>query len=407
MTNKVAKLFMSTANNNNKYYFMEQVSPDEFVATYGRIDKTRTVARYSMSRWNSKYNEKIRKGYRDKTDLFMEEERPQVVTADITGEDTTGLLRKLQSFARGSIRRNYSVSSEKVTQAQVDEAQEILNELAGIVRVDGDLPLSDVKRVNRYLLDLYHTVPRLMANTKDHLLIPEGFVPEYSAKRLVADEQDNIDVMAQQVSSQTRASTTTATTLNITVRLATDDELTMIRNKTQGQDRQVVRAYKVDNKVTGERYASNMNDMIVRGNVHTKEDMFWHGSRNENWLSIVDMGLLIRPTGVLTTGSMFGDGIYFADKFQKSRGYTSARGSYWASGMSDRGFMALFKVQVGKQYQLSRHESWCYGLSRHELRRKGDYDSIFANSAQGFLLNSEYVVYDPSQATIAFLAEIT
>jgi hypothetical protein len=33
-------------------------------------------------------------------------------------------------------------------------------------------------------------------------------------------------------------------------------------------------------------------------------------------------GLLIRPSGAIS-GSMFGDGIYFADKAQKSIGYSS------------------------------------------------------------------------------------
>jgi poly [ADP-ribose] polymerase len=40
-------------------------------------------------------------------------------------------------------------------------------------------------------------------------------------------------------------------------------------------------------------------------------------------------GLLIRPSGAVHTGSMFGDGIYFADKAQKSIGYSSLSGSHW------------------------------------------------------------------------------
>jgi poly [ADP-ribose] polymerase len=37
---------------------------------------------------------------------------------------------------------------------------------------------------------------------------------------------------------------------------------------------------------------------------------------------------MIRPSGAVYTGSMFGDGIYFADKAAKSIGYSSLSGSY-------------------------------------------------------------------------------
>jgi poly [ADP-ribose] polymerase len=60
-------------------------------------------------------------------------------------------------------------------------------------------------------------------------------------------------------------------------------------------------------------------------------------------------GLLIRPSGAVHTGSMFGDGIYFADKAQKSIGYSSLSGSHWTKGNENRAFLALFDVHVGNQ----------------------------------------------------------
>jgi len=38
--------------------------------------------------------------------------------------------------------------------------------------------------------------------------------------------------------------------------------------------------------------------------------LFWHGSRNENWWSIINTGLVLRPTNAVITGKMFGYGIY-------------------------------------------------------------------------------------------------
>jgi hypothetical protein len=49
---------------------------------------------------------------------------------------------------------------------------------------------------------------------------------------------------------------------------------------------------------------------IIFQNLRLKERLYWHGSRNENWFNIMQTGLLIRPSGAVHTGSMFGDGIY-------------------------------------------------------------------------------------------------
>ena len=71
---------------------------------------------------------------------------------------------------------------------------------------------------------------------------------------------------------------------------------------------------------------------------------------------------MIRPSGAIHTGSMFGDGIYFANKAQKSIGYSSLRGSYWTNGGSNKGYLALFDVHVGNQKHIKTHDSSCYKL---------------------------------------------
>ena len=61
-------LIMCTAANNNKYYncFPEG---DRFRVEYGRVDATKTTAYYPISKWDSQINSKIKKGYKDVTDL--------------------------------------------------------------------------------------------------------------------------------------------------------------------------------------------------------------------------------------------------------------------------------------------------------------------------------------------------
>lgn len=51
--------------------------------------------------------------------------------------------------------------------------------------------------------------------------------------------------------------------------------------------------------------------------------MLWHGTKNENLMSILLKGLKIKPPNARHTGSMFGEAIYFADKLTKSLNYSS------------------------------------------------------------------------------------
>jgi len=102
---------------------------------------------------------------------------------------------------------------------------------------------------------------------------------------------------------------------------------------------------------------------------------------------------------------MFGDGIYFADKAIKSLGYTSLKGSYWASGSSNRGFLAIFKVHMGNSLVIKKYGSWCHELSEEYLKKKGRYDSVFAKGGAD-LRNDEMIVYNSGQCTVSYLVSV-
>jgi len=99
----------------------------------------------------------------------------------------------------------------------------------------------------------------------------------------------------------------------------------------------------------------------------------------------------------------FGDGIYFANKAQKSLGYSSAPGSHWTGGGSNKGFLALYDVYHGHQKKILYHDSSCYSLSKSVLDRDG-YDSVYAQGGAD-LRNDEFIIYDGKQCTISYLIE--
>ena len=49
--------------------------------------------------------------------------------------------------------------------------------------------------------------------------------------------------------------------------------------------------------------------------------LLWHGTGAQNMINILERGLMISGHNSLRSGSLFGDGIYFADSIQKSINY--------------------------------------------------------------------------------------
>lgn len=396
---------------NNKFYYMVQTGPDTWEATYGRVGSAGTVETYPMSRWESKYKEKCKKQYKDVTEHFITEGSGGVVETRLSKdyradrpEAVKEIARRLQQYANKSIEENYTVTANTVTQKQVDAAQATLDKIA-----TSDYDHKKIREINETLVELYHIIPRKMLVVSDHVLDVNGDKTENENKfrEIVKMEQDTLDVMAGQVKTFAAAQKTDdvnePTVIDIIEAAGleiveiTKEEVDLIKSKMQNQTGMFKRAFRVINKSTQKGYDKNLSLASNK-----KEELFWHGSRNENWWSIMTKGLLIRPSGAVYTGSMFGDGIYFAREMDKSLGYTSIDGSRWAGGGKKFAFLALYNVHVGKQYIVDSSNS---GLSARKLKEKGGYDSTWAKKGYS-LRRDEFIVYNSDQCTIAYLVEV-
>lgn len=413
---KIAKLIMVAidvkggAAQSNKYYNMFEQPDGTFSVEYGRVNKTKINESYSMSLWDKKLKEKTKKGYEDVTRLFTEviaTAGPAATQADIANAVIKRLVDQLQAYAKKSVQANYSVSSESVTEKMVDEAQAVINDINVSLN-----PKSTAKEINDKLLKLYRIIPRQMANVKSHL-VDDNFTYKAnkdSLEKMMANEQATLDVMEGQVAlnkaqqksqnpGEVKKSMDMLEMLGLEMTEISAKEISDIKALMGPDSDKFLNAYKVVNRATQKRfdnYVSKAKDKTCK--------TFWHGSRNENIFSIVEKGLMIRPSGAVYSGSAFGDGIYFADKFKKSYGYTSGRGSYWAGGSSDRAFLFLFNVNVGKQLIVSHSDS---GLSWKKIQAQGGYDSTYAKpSSSSYIANAEYIVYQSEQCTVQYIVEV-
>ena len=398
---QVELIFVEANENHNKVYRMTPNADGTWLAEWGRVGNSMQTQTYREGDFEKKYREKLKKGYRDVTELRKEVK--DAGFADLTDKAVSALLRRLHDFSSKKVSDNYTVSAAAVTEQQVEEAQAILQSAMAYVDA-GSKRIKNREALNKALTSMYAVLPRKMSKVADYIVASGDAFDK--AVALLENEQSIVDAMAAQVAVSAKskkpdgAAQTLADALGISARKADASEEAEIKKLMGGDAHKFSAAFAIENHATRKRF---VDGATARHKDWTK--MLWHGSRNENWLNILKTGLLIRPTGVVTTGSMFGNGIYFANKAAKSLGYTSARGSYWANGRSDVAYLALFDVRSGNEYRTQKHESWMGHLDAKKLKGLGAYDSFFCKGGVD-LRNDELIVYEESQATIKYIVEV-
>lgn len=395
-------LVMVTASANNNKYYKQIPHGDSWTAEYGRVGSSPQRREYPMSQWNSKYNEKIRKGYVDQSDLvedLIKVEKPKKSEyREIENKAIAEIVERLQAMARKAISDNYTISSNKVTHAMVDEAQDVLTSL---------IDAKDVDTFNETLLKLFTVIPRKMGNVKDYLAEKSD---DFS--RIIQKEQDLLDVMKGQVvqkqmidenseKDDIQNENTILEQLGLVFEECSTKDIAVIKDALGSCSDRFYQAWRVKNVQTQKRY-----DDFVRENHITNTKLLFHGSRNENWWSIINSGLVLKPTNAVITGKMFGCGIYYAPKARKSLGYTSLDGSYWVRGNSKFGFMALMEVAYGKPYDVYSFDRKYYDFDYQKLQQACPSANCLHAHEGSMLRNDEIIVYKEEQCTIRYLIEL-
>ena len=393
-------LVMVTASANNNKYYKQIPRGDSWTAEYGRVGSSPQRREYSMSQWESKYREKIKKGYVDQSelveDLIQVEAKDKSEYKKIENKAIAEIVDRLQSMARKAISDNYTISSNKVTQAMVDEAQNIITDLLDIHKLED---------FNDMLLKLFVTIPRKMGNVKYYLATTSADFSD-----IIQREQDLLDVMKGQViqhqveekpNETEKYNNTILEKLGLEFSECNNNDIAIIKSSLGSCADKFYKAWKVKNIQTQKKF----DDFIKNNNISNTKLLF-HGSRNENWWSIINTGLVLKPTNAVITGKMFGYGIYYAPKARKSLGYTSLSGSYWAKGNANSGFMALMDVAYGKPFDVYSFDSRYYNFNYNELQKCCPGANCLHAHEGSMLRNDEIIVYKEEQSTIKYLIEL-
>lgn len=166
-------------------------------------------------------------------------------------------------------------------------------------------------------------------------------------------------------------------------------------------------------------------ERLVGTNVDNHKLLF-HGSSTANFLSILHRGLQVSPPEVPFTGNLFGEGVYFADTFCKSKDYC-----YNTNPTSDTKLCLVCEVALGKVQEKSIDFQDLKDTdfnSKHIIGKKGpspmydvalpygptiplgmitDTKSEPASRGWNHMAYSEYVIQNPSQICLRYLIQFT
>ena len=396
-----ARLICVTNNNNNKFYNMDLGADGSINIEYGRIGQSGKKVHYSVGKkkWDTLLNSKLKKGYQNVSQMVVDKVINNDLFSNIDEKEVIDLMKYLTDCSKQIIKKNYLVSLDSVTEVQLDEAQSIIDGLVKELMLNGNH-----NRFNDLLLNLYTTLPRKMKKVNDHLIHSlSSKVNVDSARKIIDEEQSLLSTLASQVNKVAPVSKTTSNNIldnmGVSMEIEKDPKMIGIVKKYLGKNIQYMKnIYKVTNHSTQKRF-----DDHVSKSKNKDTQLLWHGSRNENWVGILQQGLVVRPSNAIITGAMFGNGLYFANRAQKSLGYSSLRGSHWTGGSSNKGFLALFSVHTGNSVDIHKHTSSCYSL--HNTMKGSKFDSVFAHKGID-LRNDEIMVYKTESATISYIIEM-
>lgn len=396
------KLLMVTSDNHNKYYNLHDNGDNTFTVKYGRVGVTETTKVYSISEWDRILKAKLGKGYKDVTANSLRVSE----YASVSDAEINTLLNAFLENSRQYV--SHFTESTGISDAAADEAQNHINNMAKNI----DIPNPDQTTLNAFnkeLLKLFEIIPRKMKKVQDDLCNDLDNRQSY----IVREQSllDNLVNMSKNMPSSS-GTQTIEDVFGFTITKCTQAEIDFIKNKLakDGFYRYTFnRAWKINTPSREKGFEEYLENNHL-ANDDTNVKLYWHGTGTENILSIMANGLLVKPSNVYTSGSMYGNGIYNAPNADKASGYTSIAGSYWKGGSSNVAYMFINAVIMGKQYDVKDNYEKYGGIAIRNL--DGDkfssadlgYHSIYAH-AGGYLKRDECIVYNQNQVACRYLVE--
>ena len=360
----------------------------------------------SMDNWDSTVDQLLRTGYilAKKEKMGKKVLKKDDMSVDgssyavIKDENVRMIVNRIMGFANKVVRSQYIVKVDDISDEMISLGAEILKGLSNKVNYGA----VSIGNFNAELVRLFSVIPRRMDNVSNYLAKDEDEIPD-----ILKAEQELYDVLISQLRTYTKENSSKEDILTangLKIQHVSANEAKMLRERLGSEGHRYIDAWKVRNLKSKQAF----DEFCRRENLTDGHgiDHLFHGSRNENWWSILTKGLTVNPpAGVVICGKAYGYGIYFAPQACKSMGYTSRAGSKWAGGSSESGFLLLNEVATGKRYD--GHLGIDTSLNWEKLKKiaPGCLCTWAESRYSGFVMD-EVIVYRDCQSTPEYLIEV-
>ncbi len=424
------RLVMVDATENNNKIWVGKLFDDDSVRTeWGRVGagmQSKDFPSGGEKFLESKKKEKENKGYREIQSVGTDKNGSIATSVksasnkdleDIAISDicpTDNVIKDLVKFlvaenrhqihqsSGGKVQVNTSglvttVTGDILAKTAVEEAKDILSKMEPLISKSDFSSKKYIKFIQDYLM----LVPQSVSAQKGW---HESFFNSHNTVQKQFDFLDQLDKSIEMYNDLKKQSATPTQTkkqlekiFKFTLKEVSDKnviaKIVKMHDDTKqkmhtGYGMKVKRVYEVDHQEQSQKFA------LYGAKLDDHRDLF-HGSSSGNWLSILKSGLKITPPSTsYISGKAFAEGIYFASQSTKSLNYAIG---YWGGGKSNRVFLSVNQVAMGK-YQIPPRST--------SSRPDKGYDSYWAKpGSTSNLINDEMIIFNEGQYNPKYLVE--
>lgn len=411
--------------NNNKYWNVTLYDNGDVFSEWGRQGhsartQSKTWPGAGRSFMDKKIREKEKKGYREN----------KVAEGTGTVEATTRKVKgSVKDIALKQIRHKSTTAQKLIAYLDKVNAHQIVEMTGGMITYDtanaqfrttqGVVLPDQIQRARELLSDLSDWVhegdwetEEFEESLNEYLsLIPRDFgrqrmSPEDILPNVTKCQQENalLDGLEASFAGLTKPSKKKKKTAAKDEPKVFDVELTVVedkkviswvRNFYQSTRKSMHTSNNLSVKAVYTVEIANMKAAFDAYGAKMKDiRQLWHGTQASNVLSILRQGLIIpKSSSAHCTGRMYGDGIYASSISTKALNYAT---SFWGGGNSERTFMFILDMAMGKYHLASG------GWGRYPVRGT---DSTWAKGGRSGVINDEMIVYRLDQCNLTHLVE--
>lgn len=397
--------FASLGANSNKFYILELqegvgIQPFAVYCEYGRLGSSpQRKHRFFGTEYEAEREyQKIKRSKESKGYKVVDIQDQSVGQVKVDVKDgrkkevgqiknkVHRLVGKLYQSATSYLVSAIQTPLGKVSGTQVVKGLTVLKKIEDILDGGGTL---DANRLERLSDEFYSVIPVPFGSRVDkNKFLIDNYVKLNERKDLLGVM--NSVVQAQDTLEKTLQEKYESLNIKLKPLSSRTNDYKRIVEKVSGSHS---RHHRFNVKVTDVFEVEEMlgHDAFNPNNVETME--LFHGSRNENILSIMQSGLKIKPKSAVHTGSMFGSGIYFASDVTKSANYC------WGFGHASEEsyYMFICEVATGK---IKDYDS----AQPHLSSAPKPFNSVRGVKGRS-LLHDEHIVFNDNQVKIKFIVE--